>query len=1071
MTKDKLAEALEKVTATEAQMKHVHHESVQIKKSNQMLVENVKDHQILETRAEESENLVAKLRIQLDQAQELNNYQEKQIAEKNSRVSLLEKSGHETEETSQALQAMLESTKMALGMAIDENDSLKAKASRDAKDIATFQLMINPLNEEIRNLKHEHAIDSETHEQLTDSLRSDLRSIEAQYNQLKKEVPRVTEEMMNLQRTVEELQAVIKEKDELLDEAATREQNLQGELLTLHQVNDDLLRDLTVARDKELRGKYSSNKGGGSNNGGGSSGAMGIGGTGALGRLAAMSIHEDDEPGEDFFNLRPALSLETNDGSSDADGSSGHAGAPMEIVPGSVDDVNVGSGTNRRFNLDSPGNKGTMDYSDVSLSVAERRARKNLTRLKTGELAVESGVGIRHQKSLRNFKHKKKKEPIIEPDGSIAAGTSAAGGDSESEEVEDDDEEEEEREGKLEVDVSSPVGGPGLSPGALSTNAAAQKQYNIRKYDVTPKPRVVSSRAGPNSRTRNGSGVGPGSGASGGGGMDDAEMMAELTAAKFSRPGGGPLSSYSSPVGRGGGSSNRTPQRNASVARRPSAIGSTGFRPQENVDLVSVREGATDEEIAMRDAILATLTATVGPIPAKKAINALTPVLALYGTLLTDALAGMWDSMVANKKASDFFCKTNIILERMLACTPENGITSYEVGKTCQDCIPLAMTSIGGGGGLVNSWHELTQINEHVVHDLGGTINYQTGEVTFKTYSDFFGHDEDHYLLKMEAAGIALAKMGIYGDEAVKALNTNMIALLKDWNEAKSTFIDIDSIVEEEKKIVRQAADREINSIIAELSNTFARLEVAKEAVKEGNKKVEVQTVELTTLRPLPQKLETSEQKVKDLLGKIKHITAEAEEVMVEHKNLKHHVVELNETITVQKSELVHIHQVEEQLRDNIVVLEETAVRSEARNVEVSKALDKVVTENHNRLHALNHVHVQTQPFHSDAGIQTEFICPPVRVLCVCAWCLFDVFDVFDVIKGYSVSSIRIDVSIYIYPSLLLVLLVALLLNCCTHHSFVFHISYSQYPTTTPTTTPTPTAHACCTIDVTAHCR
>lgn len=40
----------------------------------------------------------------------------------------------------------------------------------------------------------------------------------------------------------------------------------------------------------------------------------------------------------------------------------------------------------------------------------------------------------------------------------------------------------------------------------------------------------------------------------------------------------------------------------------------------------------------MRDAILCTLTATVGPIPAKKAINALLPVIALYGNLLTNSL-------------------------------------------------------------------------------------------------------------------------------------------------------------------------------------------------------------------------------------------------------------------------------------------------------------------------------------------------------------------------------------------------------------------------------------------------
>ena len=52
----------------------------------------------------------------------------------------------------------------------------------------------------------------------------------------------------------------------------------------------------------------------------------------------------------------------------------------------------------------------------------------------------------------------------------------------------------------------------------------------------------------------------------------------------------------------------------------------------------AIRDGATPEEVALREAILCTLTATVGPIPAKKAINALTPVVGLYGSMLTSAM-------------------------------------------------------------------------------------------------------------------------------------------------------------------------------------------------------------------------------------------------------------------------------------------------------------------------------------------------------------------------------------------------------------------------------------------------
>ena len=982
-TKEKLAEAQEKVTLTEANMKHVHHESMQIKKSNAMLVQNVKDHQVLETRAEESEGLVEKLRTQLDKAQELNAYLDKQILEKDAKVELLQKSGHQSAESLHGLKANLDSTKLALSMAIDETDSLKAKTARDAKDIQTFQLMIAPLNDEIRNLKHEHAIDNETQEQLTDSLRADLRALETQYTQLKREVPRITDEMMNLQRTVEELQDVVQEKDDLLDRAATKETNLQQELYNLHQVNDEMVKDLAARRDKELRSKYSS---GSSSAGGSAGGSVGGGGLGAMSRLS-MSIDEHEEPMSSFFDLEPSADLTTQR----PVGESGIGSEVRSVEDGSVDDVNVGSGTRQRYAL-ADDQTANDEYSDVA---GDGVVRKGVTRLKTGELAVETGVGIKFIKSQKARKAKKKSKSVIDLEGGAPTGATVSFEEEEEEEEEEDDGDEDEEKttgdkaGGLAVDIASP--GSMSSPGA---SAADQGNYSVKKYEVKPRAGAGARRTPQSRGSRAASGNGGGR-SSGGDDSDDLEHMAELAASKFSRP--GPMTSYA--PNSGTRSSRMAPQRNASVARRTSGMGTPGgFRPQENVDLVDVREGATNEEVSMREAILCTLTATVGPIPAKKAINALTPVLTLYGTLLSDAMAGMWDAMVVNKKASDYFCKTQIIMERMLSCTTENGITSYEIGKTCQDCIPLAMTSVGGGG-LVNSWHELTEINSHVVQDLSGMINYQTGEVSFKEFSDFFGQDEDHLPMQMEAASTAAAKMGLYTDESLKALNASMIALLKDWNEAKSTFVDIDSIVEEEKKIVRQEADREINTIIAELSNTFARLEVAKEAVKDGTKKVEVQQSELGTLRPLPAKLETSEQKVRDLLGKIKVITAEAEEDMVAHKELKTHVVKLDKKIETQHKVLKEIKHVEEELRDSIVVLEETVVRTETHKTEVTAALDKVNNENFNRLHALSHVYIQTVPFHANASIQTEFICPPVSVIiakayvsyldwcCVCRTC------------------------------------------------------------------------------------
>lgn len=177
------------------------------------------------------------------------------------------------------------------------------------------------------------------------------------------------------------------------------------------------------------------------------------------------------------------------------------------------------------------------------------------------------------------------------------------------------------------------------------------------------------------------------------------------------------------------------PNRNMSMAQQ------SPFRPGETVELLAVRDGASDEEIALREAILCTLTATVGPIPAKKAINALAPVCALYGGFLTGALDGFWDSLIQIRRSSDFLCKLNVIFEKIISCGSA-GVTAQDVGRICGECIPLAMASLGGSNALT-SWQQTCKIHSGMGLEMSGTIDPTTGDLVFKKYDEFFGNQVD----------------------------------------------------------------------------------------------------------------------------------------------------------------------------------------------------------------------------------------------------------------------------------------------------------------------------------------
>ena len=153
-----------------------------------MLVEAVKDHAEVAKNLESASATLEVTRERLIVYEEKAFALQKDLATNIERVKNLEQSGSVSEEVTRELHSSLEATKMALAIAEEENATLKAKALRDAKDLNTFAVMINPLKEEIRSLKHEHAIDIETLEQVGDGLRGDIRGLEANIRKLRDEI-------------------------------------------------------------------------------------------------------------------------------------------------------------------------------------------------------------------------------------------------------------------------------------------------------------------------------------------------------------------------------------------------------------------------------------------------------------------------------------------------------------------------------------------------------------------------------------------------------------------------------------------------------------------------------------------------------------------------------------------------------------------------------------------------------------------------------------------------------------------------------------------------------------------
>lgn len=396
--------------------------------------------------------------------------------------------------------------------------------------------------------------------------------------------------------------------------------------------------------------------------------------------------------------------------------------------------------------------------------------------------------------------------------------------------------------------------------------------------------------------------------------------------------------------------------------------------------LAEVRTGASEEEKSLREAILCTLTATVGAVAAKKAFNALQPVIKVYGCLLHGAMESFWEALVMGKKSADFMTKLMVIFEKIVSCN-KDSVSSADVAKICQECVPLALSTIGGSG-MIETWEVSTKLNETLKHELAPRVNHTTGQLTYKHYLEYFGVDEDFYTAKIDMAEEGLQKMIHYETETLQHLNGYIVSVLKEWSEAKAIFVDIDSILERERAKVKEAADLEYNKIITELSATFAMLEKARGEVKEKGTTIETQHAELVVLRAVPAKLQTAEEKIRDLLSKISHLGQEASVQSTKYKELNTHCEFLDKRIEETMKDYTDMKTKEKSARARIDVLQINLVEKNTELKEVTAELQDVLDVNDRRLHALVHVEVQTEPDCCDGAVQTEFICPPVRIHC-----------------------------------------------------------------------------------------
>lgn len=117
------------------------------------------------------------------------------------------------------------------------------------------------------------------------------------------------------------------------------------------------------------------------------------------------------------------------------------------------------------------------------------------------------------------------------------------------------------------------------------------------------------------------------------------------------------------------------------------------------------------------------------------------------------------------------------------------------------------------GTKLTAHWQEECQLDSHIVSALTPMVDFQTGVISYKSYNEFFGSDEQTQVERVEFALEALKRMQSYADDSLLAVGEELVDVIKEWSDAKTVFVELDLIVEKEKNKVKTELTKQINAL------------------------------------------------------------------------------------------------------------------------------------------------------------------------------------------------------------------------------------------------------------------
>jgi hypothetical protein len=321
-----------------------------------------------------------------------------------------------------------------------------------------------------------------------------------------------------------------------------------------------------------------------------------------------------------------------------------------------------------------------------------------------------------------------------------------------------------------------------------------------------------------------------------------------------------------------------TVTRLQSMGRQSSVVASDGTGPRKKTmrasgigrmesngnydsdELQPLGANATSVEVELRINLLALLCESMGLGAARRGVNATAEYIHIISNILATSQTALWDSLMLNRKALDFYIKIKTFIDGTVSCNIA-GTEEQDVNRVLEDM--LSITAMQLGSQFSNEWN--TECN--IAPQLFAALNIALASAAAESESavvivppknrplpEYFRvKDNERELFdRVEIIKNSVQRMIRYSDAGYENVTDHMSEHLRDWSDSKLCALGFEDALKKEGDRIRALFNRELDVVKVEMMKLRQRVGSLLDDNAALNKTIEDMTADQEALKALP---------------------------------------------------------------------------------------------------------------------------------------------------------------------------------------------------------------------------